>query len=69
MNDRKLFIRELFICVGCDEPIKPGQESWVTVTQARHVVSVPAHDDHREAARAKTLEDKSWQRDQAHYAG
>lgn len=41
----------------------------VTVQQAGHVITVPSHDGHMEAARANTLQDKSWQRDVSHYAG
>lgn len=57
------------VCRGCGERIEDGQAVAVTVQQAQHVITVPAHDEHRSAARASALEDKSWQRDQSHYAG
>ena len=56
-------------CAGCGEKIQPGLEASVLVQRASHVMTVYAHDMHREAARANTLEDTSWQRDQSHYAG
>jgi len=56
-------------CAGCHGMITPGREIWTTVTRARHAISVPAHPEHYEAARANTLEDTSWQRDQSHYGG
>jgi hypothetical protein len=58
-------------CRGCGQPIESGQVVYVTVQAANHVISVPAHDEHREAARANALEDKSWQGrgDTSHYAG
>lgn len=57
------------ICLGCGEPIEPGSAVHVTVQQAKHVITVAAHDEHRRAARSAALEDKTWQRDQSHYAG
>ena len=56
-------------CAGCGEMITPGREMHVTVTRARHVISVPAHPEHYNAAVANMLEDTSWQRDQSHYGG
>jgi len=61
--------REPQVCAGCHEPITPGQEVWTTITQTRHTINVPAHADHYNAARANTLADTTWQRDQSHYAG
>jgi len=55
-------------CRGCGEPITNGV-LWVTVTRARHVISVPSHEHHRAASHAAALEDTSWQRDQSHYGG
>jgi hypothetical protein len=56
-------------CAGCGEPIEPGQEAMVTVQQARHVITVPAHEEHRDAAHASTMARSDWKRDQSHYAG
>lgn len=56
-------------CKGCGEVIGDGDVVTVTVTTARHVITVPSHHRHRAAARAAALEDPSWQRDQSHYAG
>lgn len=59
----------IYPCHGCGERMRPGDVVWVTVQQASHVVSVPAHGNHRVAARAAALEDKSWQHDQSHHSG
>jgi hypothetical protein len=60
--------RGKLVCAGCQDPIVGGV-TWVTVTQAQHVISIPAHAEHRNAARANTLADRSWQTDQSHYSG
>ncbi len=56
-------------CLGCGARIDHGQVVMVTVQAGNHVITVPAHDGHRESARASALEDKSWQRSRSHYAG
>lgn len=48
-------------CHGCGERMRPGDVTWETVQAAGHVISVPCHDQHRAAARASALEDRSWQ--------
>jgi hypothetical protein len=56
-------------CAGCGEPIEPGQEAMVTVQQANHVITVPAHDGHRDAAHASTMARSDWKRSPSYYAG
>jgi hypothetical protein len=56
-------------CRGCGELIEAGKQALVTVKRARHVITVYAHAQHREAARAAALEDRTWQRDQSHGSG
>jgi hypothetical protein len=57
------------ICVGCGGPIRPGTEALVTVQSAKHMITVHAHDDHRAAAYAVTMERTDWKRDPSFYAG
>jgi RNase P subunit RPR2 len=57
------------VCTGCGEEIEPGKQVSVTVTSGRHVITVTAHEEHRDAAWANTMADSSWKRDQSHYAG
>lgn len=53
-------------CKGCGEPVKAGGCVYVTVTRGMHVASFPAHENHKNSARAAALEDRSWQHDQSH---
>jgi hypothetical protein len=56
-------------CAGCGEKIIPGQVVGVTVQAAQHVITVPAHDEHRASAHANTLERDDWKRNPSYYAG
>ncbi len=49
-------------CAGCGGRINPGQQVTVTVTAGRHVITVYAHDGHRESAHANTMERSDWKR-------
>jgi len=57
------------VCAGCGAEIADGQQAGVTVESGRHVITVPAHDEHRDAAWANTMARTDWKRDQSHYAG